>query len=337
MTYSAAIDDALAQAMSADDCIVFWGEDVQAIHRELFGRFGERRVWNTPISESAFVAAGVTAAMAGLRPVVEVSLVDFLAVAADPLLNHAAKTRAFSGDRWNVPMVVRSSCGGGYGDGGQHQQSLWGWFAHIPGLSVIVPSNPADAGGLLLEAIRSDDPVLYLEHKLLSDRWLDVMGRLGRTTVSFDIPDAGRVGTVPATWEPIPVGSAAICRPGSDVTIVSVGVGVHRSLQAAEVLDREGIAAEIIDLRTVQPIDRETVVTSASHTGYLIVVDEDYEAFGLSGEVSAVVAESCSVPPGFARVCTRETIPFSRSAEALALPSVDRIVAATHQLLGRGS
>ena len=147
MTFDQAAEDALAQAMAEDDRIIIMGEDVQGLRLNLFVRFGPERVRNTPISEAAFVSAAVAAAMAGLRPVVEVMLVDFIAVAMDAILNHAAKVETFSGGKWQVPLVVRTACGGGYGDGGQHEQSLWGWLAHIPGLSVVVPSSPADVGG----------------------------------------------------------------------------------------------------------------------------------------------------------------------------------------------
>ena len=191
ISFSEAIDEALALAMAKDSRIVLFGEDVQSIHVNLFVRFGERRVRAAPISEAAFVGAAVGAAMAGLRPIVEVMLVDFIAVAMDALLNHAAKIDAFSGGRWKVPMVIRATCGGGYGDGGQHEQSLWGWLAHIPGLTVVVPSDPLDAGGLMLSALEYEGPVIYLEHKLLSNAWLDFMGRGGRKTISFDVPSKG--------------------------------------------------------------------------------------------------------------------------------------------------
>ncbi len=152
MSFTDAVDDALGQAMAADDRIILFGEDVPLLRRNLLVRFGPQRVRGTPISESAFLGAGVAAAMTGLRPVIEVYMVDFLGVAMDALLNHAAKLESFSGGNWTAPIVVRAPCGGGYGDGGQHEQSLWGWLAHIPGLTVVVPSNPADAGGLMLAA-----------------------------------------------------------------------------------------------------------------------------------------------------------------------------------------
>ncbi|MEE9465703.1 MAG: pyruvate dehydrogenase, partial [Candidatus Neomarinimicrobiota bacterium] len=236
MTFAAAIESALAQAMAADERIIIWGEDVQAMRMNLTTRFGEGRIKQAPISEGAFVAAGVSAAMAGLRPVVEVMLVDFISVAMDAVMNQAAMVAAFTGGRWQVPLVVRASCGGGYGDAGQHEQSLWGLLAHIPGLSVMVPSTPADAGGLMLAALEHPEPSIFLEHKLLADYWLDVMAGSWRKNVLFDIPDEGSSGPVPDKWEPTPFGKAATRRAGDDLSIISVGVGVHRALEAAETL-----------------------------------------------------------------------------------------------------
>lgn len=287
----------------------------------------------TPISESAFLGAGVAAAMAGLRPVVEMYMVDFLGVAMDAILNHAAKLDAFSGGQWQAPLVVRLPCGGGYGDGGQHEQALWGWLAHIPGLVVVVPSTPADAGGLMLAALAHDGPVLFLEHKLLSESWLEFLGSGGRKTVQYDVPAAGHYGPVPTVWQPLPLGKANLCRSGSDVTMVSVGVGVHRALEAAERLRQDhGISAGVLDLRTVSPLDREAVCGETAVTQKLLVVDEDYEGFGLSGELAAVVLEA-GIPAKFTRICTETTIPYARHLEDATLPNVERICAAALQLM----
>jgi pyruvate dehydrogenase E1 component beta subunit len=270
--------------------------------------------------------------MAGLRPVVEVLLVDFIGVAMDALLNHAAKTASFSGGKWHVPLVVRAACGGGYGDGGQHEQSLWGWLAHIPGLSVVVPSTPADAGGLMLAAIEREGPVIFLEHKLLADYWLDAMGRGGRQNVQFDVPSQGARGPVPRRWTSVPIGQAVSRREGDDLTLVSVGVGVHRALEAAEVLANQGISADVIDLRTISPLDKNAVCESVAKTGRLLVVDEDYERFGLSGELAAIVLEA-GLPVRYARVCTQVTIPYARELEDQTLPNVQRITDAALQLI----
>ncbi len=325
MGFADAIDDALAQAMANDSRIVVFGEDVHALRANLFVRFGEQRVRPAPISEAAFVGAAVGAAMAGLRPVVEVMMVDFIGVAVDALLNHAAKLEAFSGGKWRVPMVVRAPCGGGYGDGGQHEQSLWGWLAHIPGLTVVVPSNPADAGGLMLSAIENEGPVVYLEHKLLASNMLDFLGSGGRKTVQYDVPAEGTCGPVPDKWTSVPLGKAATLRGGKDVTLVSVAVDVHRCVEAAAALQKKGVSAGVLDLRTVSPLDKEALCRAVSRSGRLLVVDEDYRDFGLSGELAAVVLEA-GIPLRYGRVCTEETIPYCREFEDQVLPSTKRIV-----------
>ena len=334
MTYAQAIEDALAQAMAADERVVIFGEDVPALRMNLYARFGDRRVRQTPISESAFLGAAVGAAMAGLRPVAELIMIDFIAVAADALVNQAAKVEAFSGGRWQVPLVIRAGCGGGYGDGGQHEQALWGWLAHIPGIKVVVPSTPADAGGLLTAAIADDGPVVFLEHQLLAEDWLDYLGAGGRKTVAYDVPDAGRMGEVPDRWEPTPIGQAALRRTGADLTMAGVGVGIHRAAAAAELLAQEGIAASVIDLRSIAPLDREAVVGDVRRTGRLLVVDEDYRDFGLTGELAATILEA-GLTARYARVAVEGTIPFDPARERMALPNVERIVTAAQRLVER--
>jgi pyruvate/2-oxoglutarate/acetoin dehydrogenase E1 component len=325
LTFADAIEDAIAHAMSNNPNVIILGEDVRMLRMNLFTRFGENRVINTPISESAFLGAGVTAAMAGLRPIVEIMLIDFIGVAIDGLLNHAAKTAFFSGGKWQVPMVVRAACGGGYGDGGQHEQTLWGWLAHIPGLTVVVPSNPADAGGLMLAAIEHENPVVFLEHKLLADYWRDYLGSGGRDNLDYDVPEEGEKGQVPDKWSPIQFGNAFIKQEGTDLTIVSLGVGVHRSMEAAKLLESKAVSAEVIDLRTVSPLDTTAIINSVSKTGRLLVVDEDYKQFGLSGEIAALALEY-SLQFKFGRVCTEQTIPYSHALEKQVIPGTKRIV-----------
>jgi acetoin:2,6-dichlorophenolindophenol oxidoreductase subunit beta len=332
LPFTQAVDEALGQAMAEDPRIVVFGEDVPLLRRDLLVRFGPKRVRGTPISESAFLGAGVAAAMAGLRPVVEIYMVDFLGVCMDALLNHAAKVETFSGGRWKAPVVVRAPCGGGYGDAGQHEQSLWGWLAHIPGLAVLVPSTPADAGGLMLAALRHDGPVVFLEPKLLSEVWLEFLGSGGRRTVQYDVPVEGAKGPVPERWEPVPIGEAILRREGRDVSVVSVGVGVHRALEAARSVEPDGISAGVLDLRTVAPLDKAAVRAPAARTGRLLVVDEDYEGFGLSGELSAVVSEA-GIACKYARVCTQSTIPYARHLEDRVLPSVESISDGIRQLM----
>jgi pyruvate dehydrogenase E1 component beta subunit len=332
LSFTQAVDDSLAQAMTEDPRITLFGEDIELLHGKLLVRFGPQRVRNTPISESAFLGAGVSAAMSGLRPVVELGMVDFVGVCMDALFNQAAKVEAFSGGKWTAPVVVRAPCGGGYGDGGQHEQCLWGWLAHVPGLVVLVPSTPADAGGLMIAALQHDGPVIFLEHKLLSETWLQSLGSGGRHTVKFDVPGEGTRGAVPEKWEPLPIGQAVLRREGGDVTIASVGVGVHRALEAAQALEEEGISAGVLDLRTVAPLDTSAVYKAVAGTGRLLVVDEDYQGFGLSGELAAVVAEA-GIGCQYARVCTPTTIPYARHLEDQCLPNKKRICAAVRQLM----
>lgn len=329
--FADAIDEAIAERMAADPRVVVFGEDVQLIRRNLYARFGARRVRNAPISEAAFLGAAVGAAMAGLRPVVEIMMADFLTVAIDALVNHAAKLATFSGGAWNAPLVVRVACGGGYGDAGQHEQSLWGWLAHIPGLSVVVPSNPADAAGLMRSALASEGPVVFLEHKLLSAPWLDFLGRGGRTTISFDVPAAGaRAERDSREW--IPLGTAAVRRTGADLTIISLGVAVHRALQAAEDLALQGVSVGVIDLRSVSPLDADCICQQVARTGRVVVVDEDYLECGLSGEVAARLLEA-GLCMRFARVATEGTIPYALHLEHDVLPSPKRILDACRRVL----
>jgi acetoin:2,6-dichlorophenolindophenol oxidoreductase subunit beta len=331
MKYSQAIDAAVANAMARDSRVIVLGEDVHVLRAPLYARFGKDRVLAAPISEAAFVGAAVGAAMAGLRPIVELMLVDFVGSCFDAVLNEMAKVEAFSGGDWKVPLVVRASCGGGYGDGGQHEQALWGLFGAIPGVTVVVPSTPADAAGLMASAIASDGPVIFLEHKLLSESWLEFLGRGGRDTVTFDVPLDGVEGDV-SDDATVPLGQAAIRRHGTHITIVSLAVGVHRAMTAAERLAKEGVDCEVIDLRTVRPIDRESVASSVARTRRLLVVDEDYRECGLSGEVAAIALEA-GLAPRYQRVCLEGSLPFGRQMEDAALPNVERITAAARALL----
>ena len=334
LSFAAAIELALAERMAADERVIVLGEDVRAMRAPLHVRFGGDRVLDSPISESALLGAALGSSMLGLRPVVEVMFVDFIGVALDQLLNHAAKVEAFSGGRWSAPMVVRAACGGGYGDAGQHEQALWGLLAGVPGLSVVVPSTPADAAGLMLGALDDPGPVVFLEHKLLADYWLDAVGGASRPTVGFDVPAAGARGPVPDPLVPVPPGAAALRRDGGDVALVSLGVGVHRCAEAAERLAENGVQAAVLDLRSVAPLDRDAVVELAGRTGRVVVVDEDYVRGGLSGEIAALLAEE-GVPAAYARVATETTIPYARPLERQVLPNVERILAAAHRVLGR--
>lgn len=332
MRFDDAIEDALIQAMKEDEKIIIMGEDVHTNRTNIVARFTDR-VFPTPISEASFLGAGVTAAMAGLKPIVELWMIDFICVAFDAIVNHTTKIYDFSGRKWKVPLVIRAPCGGGLGDGGQHEQMLYGSIASIPGIKIVVPSNPADAGALMLAAIQDEDPVIFLEHKLLSDQLLYYLGGSGRDTIDFNVPQNGVEGEVPDKWEPLEFGKLNILKEGSDITIASLGVSVHRCLEAAAELDKIGISAEILDLRTVVPLDIEGIVASVKKTSKLLVVDEDYKQFGLTGEIAACLLEK-GLKFEFARVATEGTIPFSRKLEDEALPNIVRIIEECKKLVG---
>jgi pyruvate dehydrogenase E1 component beta subunit len=250
--------------------------------------------------------------------------VDFFGVCMDQIYNHMAKIHYESGGNLKVPVVVTMAIGGGYSDGAQHSQTLYGMFAHLPGMKIVVPSTPYDAKGLMISAIRDDNPVLYMFHK-------GVMG-LGWMT-----PNPRATGHVPSEPYTIPLGEADIKRPGSDVTIVTVSLMVHRALDAAEALAADGIEAEVIDLRSLVPLDREAIVESVSRTRRLLVVDEDYQSFGMSGEVVTTAIEGAfdylDAPP--VRLAYPDVpIPYSRPLEQFCLPNAETIAAAARTLVG---
>lgn len=324
ITIAKAMSEAIAQEMERDPAVLVMGEDIGKLGgvfgttTGLLDRFGPERVRDTPISETAFIGAGVGLAAAGMRPVVELMFVDFFGVCMDAIYNLAAKQRYFSGGRVACPMVVMTSVGGGYGDGGQHSQCLYATFAHLPGLKVVVPSNARDAKGLMLSAIRDDDPVVFMFHKALQG-----MGWLG--TVQRSIAD------VPEGDYTVPIGVASVVREGADVTVVGLGATVHHALDAAAALAKEGIEAEVIDLRTVTPLDRKTIRASAAKTGRLVVVDDDYGGFGVSAEVIASVCEAGGTRLRAApvRVAYPDIpVPFTPVMEHFVLPDAEKVAVA---------
>ncbi len=329
LTTSKAISEAIAQEMERDPSVFAMGEDI-GTYGGIFGategllaKFGPERVMDTPISETGFIGAATGAAIAGMRPIVELMFVDFFGVAMDQIYNHMAKIHYESGGNVKVPVVLTTAIGGGYSDGAQHSQTLYGLFAHLPGMKIVVPSTPYDAKGLMISAIRDDNPVLYMFHK-------GVMG-LGWMT-----PNPRATGHVPEEPYAIPIGKADVKRQGKDVTIVTLSLMVHRALDAAEDLAREGIDAEVIDLRSVIPLDREAIIESVRKTHRLLVVDEDYRSFGLTGEVITSVVEGAfdhlDVPP--ARLAYPDVpIPYSRPLEQFCLPNRETIAAAARQLV----
>jgi pyruvate/2-oxoglutarate/acetoin dehydrogenase E1 component len=324
-----AMVEAIALEMQRDDDVIVLGEDVGAYGgifsstTGLLDRFGPERVIDTPISETAFIGAAIGAATEGMRPIVELMFVDFFGVCMDQIYNHMAKIHFESGGNVKVPMVLTTAVGGGYSDGAQHSQCLWGTFAHLPGMKVVVPSNPADAKGLMISAIRDDNPVVYLFHK-------GVMG------LPWMAKNRRSIGPVPEGDYQVPIGKAATVRPGTDVSIVTLSLSVHHALDVADELAGEGVSCEVIDLRSLVPLDTETILESVGRTGKLLVVDEDYLSYGLSGEVIARVAERdpALLRAPAARVCVPDVpIPYARSLEYAVLPTRDRIRRAVVDLM----
>ncbi|MGZ4436632.1 MAG: alpha-ketoacid dehydrogenase subunit beta [Nocardioidaceae bacterium] len=330
LTTSKAMVEAIAEEMERDPSVLYLGEDVGAYGgifsstTGLLERFGPQRVLDTPISETAFIGMGIGAAVEGMRPVVELMFADFLGVCLDQIYNHMAKIHFESGGHVKVPMVLTTAAGGGYSDGAQHSQCLWGTFAHLPGMKIVVPSTPADAKGLMTSAIRDDNPVVYIFHK-------GVMGLpwMAKNPRSLD--------EVPEGDYSVPIGKARVAREGSDVTVVTLSLSVHHALDVAEKLAPEGIDVEVLDLRSLVPLDRETVLESVGKTGHLVVVDEDYLSYGLSGEIVATVAE---VDPGMLRAPARRVavpdvpIPYAHDLEYAVLPRHDRIERAIRASVG---
>ena len=286
--------------------------------RGLLEEFGKSRIRDTPISETAFISAAVGAAQDGMRPVVELMFVDFFGVCFDAIYNLMAKNIYFSGGNVKVPMVLMTSTGGGYSDAGQHSQCLYSSFAHLPGMKVVSPSNAFDAKGLMTAALRDDNPVIYMFHKGLQG-----MGWLGT--------EPGAQNNTPEERYEVEIGKAKIVREGSDVTIVGLAMGVHNALKAADKLHEQGVSAEVVDLVSLVPLDRETVINSVAKTGRLIVVDEDYHSYGVSGEIIATVTEHdiSSLKAAPKRVAYPDVpIPFARNMEQFCLPNPEKVVAA---------
>jgi pyruvate dehydrogenase E1 component beta subunit len=325
LNVSQAIAEAIALEMERDERIVVLGEDVGRLGgvfgatRQLQRRFGEERVRDTPIAELAFTGMGVGLAMAGYRPLVELMFVDFIGVSLEQVYNAMAKNHYMSGGRVRIPMVLKTA-GGCIGSAAQHSQCLWGLFAHLPGMKVVAPSCPYDAKGLMAAALESDDPVVYIEHKAL------LLLRAGDFSHGADVPEERYV---------VGIGNAATVRSGPDVTIATLSANVRDAIQAAEVLTAEGIGAEVIDLRSVMPLDAETVAGSVSRTERLLVIDEDYRGFGLTGELITRVLELLG--PGAFEAVARHAlpdipIPAARSLEEAVIPRPESIAAAVRSL-----
>ena len=328
ITYQQAINEALDQEMSRDQNVIVMGEDVAGgagspgeqdawggvlgVTRGLYHKH-PGRVIDTPISESGYVGAAVGAACCGMRPVAELMFVDFLGVCFDQIFNQAAKFRYMFGGKAETPVVIRAMYGAGFRAAAQHSQCLYNIFTHIPGLKVVVPSNPYDAKGLLIQSIRDNDPVIFLEHKALYTM----------------------EGEVPEELYTVPFGEAAVVREGNDVTIVAIGRMVQKAQEAAAELQKAGVQCEIIDPRTTSPLDTDTILESVEKTGRLIVVDESHPRCSMASDIAGLVAENAfdSLKAPIRQITgPRSPVPFSDSLEELYIPSAAKIVAAAKSL-----
>jgi pyruvate/2-oxoglutarate/acetoin dehydrogenase E1 component len=327
-----AIAEAIDQEMAERPDIVVLGEDVTywgavfGFTLGLYQKYGRDRVIDTPITEQTFFGMAAGAASVGMHPVVSLMFVDFLGAGFDQMYNHIAKNHYMSGGQFAMPVTILTAIGGGYGDAAQHSQVLYGLFAHVPGFKVVVPATAYDAKGLTISALRDSNPVVIFGHKLL-------------TGLPF-LPFEGQEEEVPEERYTIEFGEAAVRREGSDLTMIAAGLMVHRCLRAAEELARDGISAEVIDLRTLVPLDSETLVTSARKTGRVLIVDEDYQSYGMTGEIAFRVQAGAldALKAPIRRLAVPDVpIPFSEPLESAVIPSVERIVNEAKTLLAAGA
>ena len=319
MTYRQAICQGLTEALDEDPRVYLMGEDIGpyggafAVTQGFWEKYGPRRIKDSPLSESAFVGAGIGSAMAGLRPIVEIMTINFSLLAIDQIVNHAAKVRYMSGDQFSVPMIIRTVTGAGASVAATHSQSFEGWYASVPGLYVAVPSTPEDALGLFRTCRELMDPVMFVEHILL-------YGARGEVSDGIKIP----------------LGKADVKKQGSDVTIISYSKMVQTSLEAAALLENDGISAEVVDLRTLRPLDVETIIASTKKTHRVVVVEETTNFGGFAGEVFSIVKQEAFdyLDAPVERVAGEEVpIPYSMPLEKLAIPDTQRIVSAVKKLI----
>ena len=322
LTLGEAVRDAIAEEMRRDPTVFLMGEDVAEagtpfkVLTGLSGEFGTDRVIDTPISEAGFTGLGVGAAMTGMRPIIDIMFGDFVCLIMDQMVNQAAKVHYMSGGKWKVPMVLRTTLGATRRSAAQHSQSLQAWFAHIPGLKVVMPSTPYDAKGLMKSAIRDDNPVIFYEDKMM-----------------FRFK-----GPVPTEEYTVPIGVADIKRPGDDITIVATSSMVQVALGAAKMLEDLDISAEVVDPRTLWPLDEKTIVESVKKTSRAIVVDEGYERYGVTSEIASVIAEGAFhyLDGPVKRIGAMHVpIPFSPSLEDATVPSEQQVFDAARALCSR--
>jgi acetoin:2,6-dichlorophenolindophenol oxidoreductase subunit beta len=322
LSYREAVRDALATAMRKDDDVFVMGEDIaemggsMGVTHGLLEEFGPERIRNTPIAEMAIVGAGIGAAMQGMRPVVEIMYEDFLTLSTEQIINQAAKHRSMSGGQLKVPLTIRTQGGAGWSPGAQHAQQLEAWFVHIPGLKVVFASTPADVRGLLWSAIYDDNPVVFFEHRTLYG-------------IKEEVPDE---------LEPIPIGKARIHREGEDVTVVATGRLVHESLRAAEQAEQEGVSVEVVDPRTLQPLDEKALVESVKKTTRCVVAHEAVTRMGFGAEVASVVQYGAFdwLDAPIERVGAKfAPIPFAPVMEEWVVPHAADVLAAIRRTVGR--
>jgi acetoin:2,6-dichlorophenolindophenol oxidoreductase subunit beta len=322
LTYREAVRDGLAKAMRADDRVFLMGEDIaemggsMGVTQGLLDEFGPERVRNTPISEMAIVGAGIGAAMAGMRPIVEIMYEDFLTLSLEQIVNQAAKHRYMSGGQLTVPLTIRTQGGAGWSPGAQHAQQLEAWLVHIPGLKVAYPSTPEDVRGLLWTSIHDDNPVVLFEHRLL-----------------YPVK-----GEVPEQLEPIPFGKARVVREGTDVTVIAIGPLVHRALDAAKQAEEDGISVEIVDPRTLQPLDEEMLVASVKKTNRAVVAHEAVTRMGFGAEVAAVLQHQAFdyLDAPIERVGAKFTpLAFAPVMEQYVVPHAEDVLAAIRRTVGK--
>jgi pyruvate dehydrogenase E1 component beta subunit len=311
--YREALNQALAEEMRREPTVFLLGEGIAErggsykVTQGLLQEFGYERVMDTPIAEASFAGAGVGAALVGTRPVVEILFVDFTTLIMDQIINQAAKYRFMSGDQGTVPMVLRTQGGAGNGLAGQHSQSLEALFYHIPGLKLVMPSTPYDAKGLLKSSIRDDHPVIFLEHKLLY-------------MTKGDVPDEEYL---------VPIGKADVKKEGDDMTLITYSYMTLKCLEAAEIMEQEGVSVEVVDLRTLNPLDKETVLESARKTGRAIVVHEAVKRGGVGGDIAAMIMEEAydDLDGPVIRIAGKNTtVPYNLNIEKVCVPSVEEIV-----------
>jgi pyruvate dehydrogenase E1 component beta subunit len=322
LSYREAVRDALAQAMRADDGVFIMGEDIaemggsMGVTQGLLDEFGPERVRNTPISEMAIVGAGIGAAMAGMRPVVEIMFEDFLTLSLEQIVNQAAKHRYMSGGQLTVPLTIRTQGGAGWSPGAQHAQQLEAWLCHVPGLKVLYPSTPEDVRGLLWSSIHDDNPVVFFEHRLL-----------------YPVK-----GEVPDEIEPLPIGKARVVRTGDDVTVIAIGPLVHRALEAAKQAEAEGISVEVVDPRTLQPLDEDTLVASVKKTNRAVVAHEAVTKMGFGAEVAAVLQYQAFdyLDAPIERVGAKfAPLAFAPVMEQFVVPHAEDVLAAIRRTVGK--